>query len=284
MPNVALTGRLPLSPARALALGAWNRGGDPSIYGLLEVDARPLLAWLDAARDATGLRLTVTHVVAKLLGDVLAEHPEANVRLRWTGLHRRRDVSVFVHVAMQDPQTGQIDLSGVLLRNADQRTLGDLSAHLNERAARVRDGTDATYEEGRSLFRWMPPMLVPAFVRMVEVLSVHLNLDLRSLGVPQDSFGSALLTNIGSLGLDAAWAPLVPYSGVPIVIALGAVRRQPWVESDGTIAAVPVLPLFATLDHRVLDGAHAARLSRSIKERLADPTLWLGDPATAAAR
>ena len=284
MPNVALTGRLPLSPARALALGAWNRGGDPSIYGLLEVDARPLLAWLADARAASGLRLTVTPVVAKLLGDVLAEHSEANVRLRWNGLHRRRDVSVFVHVATQDAQTGQIDLSGVLLRNADQRSLADLASRLDREAAQVRDGSDPTYAQGRALFRWMPPAVVPAFVRLVEVLSVHLNLDLRALGVPQDSFGSALLTNIGSLGLDAAWAPLVPYSGVPLVVALGAVRAKPWVEPDGTVAAVPVLPLFATLDHRVLDGAHAARLSRSIKKRLADPTAWLGDPATVGTR
>lgn len=283
MPNVALTGRLPLSPARALALGAWGRGGDPSIYGLLEVDARPLLAWLRDAQAASGRRLTVTHAVAKLLADVLAEHPEANVRLRWTGLHRRRDVSIFVHVALQDAQTGQLDLSGVLLRNADSKGIVALADRLDRQAAKVRDGTDEVYTQGRALFRWLPPVLIPGLVRVLEILSVHLNLDLRSLGVPQDGFGSALLTNIGALGLDAAWAPLVPYSGVPIVVALGAVKDRPWVNDGGELEVAPVLPLFATLDHRVLDGAHAARLSAALRRRLANPTAWLGPPSAAPA-
>ena len=32
-----------------------------------------------------------------------------------------------------------------------------------------------------------------------------------------------MITNIGSIGLDQAYVPLVPYSRVPILIALGAV-------------------------------------------------------------
>lgn len=277
MPNVRLRGRLPLSPARKVALGTWTRSGDPTITGTLRLDATALVAWLEAARARTGRRITLTHVVAKLLADVLAEHPEANVRLRWDGIHQRQTVAVFVHVALEDPETGQLDLSGAVLREADTKGLLELVDDAEARIRQVRDGTDTELEKGRDTFRWLPAFAVPPLVRLLELLSVQLNLDLRWMGVARDPFGSVLLTNIGALGLDEAWAPLVPYSGVPIVVALGALREAPVVR-DGQLAVAPVLPLFATLDHRVLDGAHAAKLSRAIRRRVADPVAWLGDP------
>ena len=43
------------------------------------------------------------------------------------------------------------------------------------------------------------------------------NLDLSGLGMPRDAFGGVTITNVGSLGLDIAYVPLVPYTG----------RRQP---------------------------------------------------------
>lgn len=279
MPNVQLAGKIPLSPARKVALGAWTRSGDPSIYGTLHLDARPILAWLEAARVAhPDLRLTLTHVAAKALADTLAEHPNVNVRLRWNGIHRRADVSVFVHVALTDPRTGQIDLSGVPLRNADQLDLFSLARVTAERVEKVRAGKDTELEKGRDTFRLLPAFLIPGIVRVLELLSVQLNLDLRWMGVARDPFGSVLLTNIGALGLDAGWAPLVSYSGVPIVCALGALRDMAIVE-DGAVIAAPILPIYATLDHRVLDGAHAAKLSRALRARFADPEAWLGDPA-----
>ncbi len=277
MPNVRLSGRLPLSPARKVALGTWTRSGDPTITGTLRLDATAMVAWLDAARARTGRRITLTHVVAKLLADTLAEHPEVNVRLRLGGIHQRADVAVFVHVALRDPETGQLDLSGAILRDADQKSLLELIDDADARIARVRAGTDTELEKGRDTFRLLPGLVVPPLVRLLELLSVQLNLDLRFMGVARDPFGSVLLTNIGALGLDEAWAPLVPYSGVPIVVALGALRDRPLVR-DGALVVAPVLPLYATLDHRVLDGAHAAKIARSIRTRFADPTAWLGDP------
>lgn len=277
MPNVRLTGRVPLSPARKIALGTWTRGGDPSITGTLRIDATATLAWLAAASAHSGRRITLTHIVAKALADTLAEHPDVNVRLRWNGIHRRADVGIFVHVALRDPKTGQLDLSGTVLRDADQKPIHQLVDEAHARIAHVRNGTDKELEKGRDTFRWLPTVLVPALVRTLEFLSLQLNLDLRFMGVARDPFGSALLTNIGALGLDEAWAPLVPYSGVPIVVALGALRDAPVVR-DGKLAIAPILPLYATLDHRVLDGAHAAQLARSLRRRFADPTAWLGPP------
>jgi pyruvate/2-oxoglutarate dehydrogenase complex dihydrolipoamide acyltransferase (E2) component len=84
-----------------------------------------------------------------------------------------------------------------------------------------------------------------------------------------------MITNIGSLGLEEAYVPLVPYSRVPLLIALGQVKEEPVVE-DGQIVPGKIVRAFATFDHRVLDGMHAAKMSKTLKRIFADPEKELG--------
>ena len=117
---------------------------------------------------------------------------------------------------------------------------------------------------------------------MLGYLTYEMNLDMKWAGVPRDAFGSAMVTNIGSLGLEEAYVPLVPYSHVPLLIAVGAVQDEAVVE-DGKLVPGKVLRACATFDHRVLDGMHAAHVCRSIHRIFADPEGTLGPLPKASA-
>ncbi len=84
-----------------------------------------------------------------------------------------------------------------------------------------------------------------------------------------------MVTNIGSLGLEEAYVPLVPYSHVPLLLAVGAIQDEAAVE-DGALVAAKVLRVCATFDHRVLDGVHAAHMSKRLARIFADPEGELG--------
>jgi pyruvate/2-oxoglutarate dehydrogenase complex dihydrolipoamide acyltransferase (E2) component len=79
-----------------------------------------------------------------------------------------------------------------------------------------------------------------------------------------------MVTNVGSLGLESAFVPLVPYSRVALLIAVGAVKRVPIVINDEIVAA-DTLSLFVTFDHRILDGSHAAVMASTMREWLENP-------------
>ena len=81
----------------------------------------------------------------------------------------------------------------------------------------------------------MPYFLLRPFLRLLSFLCYTLNLDLRGLGIASDPFGSLMITNIGSLGLDTAYAPLVPFSRVPILFAIGEAKDQVLVENGQVI-------------------------------------------------
>jgi hypothetical protein len=125
------------------------------------------------------------------------------------------------------------------------------------------------------MFRWLPNALVHPMLEALGFLTYTLNLDLEWAGVPRDPFGSVMITNIGSIGLEQAFAPLVPYSRCPLVVSLGAITDEPVVE-DGRVVPGKVMRISATFDHRVLDGAHAAAMVKTVKAYLEDPYKHFG--------
>lgn len=80
--------------------------------------------------------------------------------------------------------------------------------------------------------------------------------------------GTITITNVGVLGVDAGTPILTP--GEAAILAVGAVRRQPW-EHHGGIELRDVLTLAVTFDHRIVDGEQAARFLADIGGILADP-------------
>lgn len=275
MPNLALTPKQNLSSFRRIAIGTWRAAYDPTVYGTLALPADAVLRYLETFRARTGKRATLSHLMAKAMAITLSEMPDANAILRFNRIYLRKDIGVFFQVALEDEATGEIDLSGATLFDAHQKSLLEIVEEFEMKVGTVRKGQDKNLEGSRNLFKKIPFFMLNSMLDLIGWLSFTLNLDLRWAGIPKDPFGSVMVTNIGSLGLEEAYVPLVPYSRVPLVIALGAVKDEAVVE-DGQIVPRKMLRAFATFDHRVLDGMHAAKMSKTLRRIFADPEKELG--------
>lgn len=289
MPNLDLVPKRDLSSFRRIAIGTWKTSYDPSVYGSMTLRMEQATRYLEEFRAKTGRRVTVTHMMAKAVAGVLAEMPDANAILRFNRIYLRKDIGVFFQVAMVDQQTGQIDLSGATIHGADKKSLLEVVDEFQAQVDKVRAQKDEQLEGTRSMFKKIPFLLLNGVLNTIGFLSYTLNLDLRWAGIPKDPFGSCMVTNVGSLGLEEAYVPLVPYSRVPLLIATGAVRKQPVVTDDGSVRAETCMRVFATFDHRILDGTHAAKMSKVLKAWFEDPYAHFddlsayGEPARAAA-
>ncbi len=278
MANIELAGRARLTPFRHISLGTWRTAYDPSIYGSMTLKMDEALRYLAAFREATGQRLTVTHMMARAMGAVLEEVPEVNALLRWNRIYLRKEISVFFQVAIEDPATGAIDLSGVKVDSPHRKPLTEIVADFERSAARVRArNKDDALEKSRGGLVRIPGGLIGAVMRALSFLNYTLNLDMRWAGIPRDPFGGAMVTNIGSLGLEGAYVPLVPFSRVPIIVALGAVEDTPCVR-DGQLAIGKIMRVFATFDHRIVDGAHAAKMVKVMRGWFEQPFEHFGPP------
>ncbi|WP_194395551.1 dihydrolipoamide acetyltransferase family protein [Microbacterium atlanticum] len=86
---------------------------------------------------------------------------------------------------------------------------------------------------------------------------------------PADMMGGTFsITNVGVFGVDAGTPIINP--GEAGILALGAVRRQPW-EHRGEIALRDVMTLALSFDHRLVDGEQGSRFLVEVADILREP-------------
>ena len=265
--NVDLARALKLSPWRKVAIGTWRSAGDPSVYGIVEYEVQATLDYLERLQRESGQKITLTHFVGRALAEAMKRHPGLNCILRFGRLYPRKSVDIFFQVASD--QRGD-DLSGMTVRQAEQKSLPEIAAEMRQKVERIRKDNDPAFAKMKNLFGFLPGFLAAPLISISGTILYALNLWSPLLGVPRDSFGSAMVTSIGSIGLETAFAPLVPYSRVPLLVAVGAVREQAVVK-DGQVVAAKVIRLCATFDHRLIDGVQAAHMSRTLGQIFANP-------------
>ncbi len=270
MGHLDLTPKKDVSSFRKMAIGTWQTAYDPTVYGTLRIRMDKALAYIEKFRETHGVRLTVTHLVAKAVAEGLKRCPDANAILRFNKIYLRNQVTLSVLVVQTDQGDGKVDLTAARIVDADKKSLKEMAAEMQEIVDKVRQRKDVALEKGKGTVAMIPFMFMNLFLKILGFLMYTLNLDLSWAGMPKDAFGGVTITNVGSLGLDVAYVPLVPYTNTPIFVAPGAVLDLPVVE-DGKVVPGKVMNLNASFDHRFIDGFHAGLLAKTVREMLENP-------------
>ncbi len=251
---------------RKIAAAAWGSPNDPQIYGDLEIDATELLGFIGEARDKAQVPITVTTMAGKAIAKALGDHPDLNVRMYRGHFIQRDTVDIFFIVS-----AGQgSELSGVKVENADRKSAVEIARELRDRAQRIKTGDDTELGKTKKMISSTPRRLLKWSIRFSAWLTSDRDMDLKKQGLPRQAFGSAMITSVGMFGIQHAYAPLASYYRIPFLVLVSEVTEKAVVR-DGQIVVRPILTLSATMDHRYIDGYHAARLATSARAYLEDP-------------
>ncbi len=253
---------------RRVASAMWPPPSDPQIYGQLDLDAGPALAFIERARGA-GRHITVTHLVARALTAALEAVPELNTSIVGTRAVERSRVEIFFITSLR---AGRDDLSGVKV-DASRCNVYQLAEQLERGVSALRSGRDHGFVQAKALLDRLPRPLLRIALQLSAVLTERLDVSLPFLGVQRRPFGSAIISSVGSLGLPSGFAPLSWLYDVPLLILIGEVSERACVV-DGRVVARPVLPLSITIDHRYVDGVHLGRALHALRAYLADPSAF----------
>jgi pyruvate/2-oxoglutarate dehydrogenase complex dihydrolipoamide acyltransferase (E2) component len=274
-----------LSTWRKVALSTWGRPVSPTAYGILDLDAEPALAYLAKLSLESGEKITLTHLVGKIAALTIADYPEVNGFVSHGRLFLRDTVDIFFHVAFFDDEIGKTgprekrgrtteskkaNLAGTKVERVDARSLVDIARQVRERTEALRGRGDAETAASARKMSGVPGPLVGIALRAAGYLNYDLGLDLSRLGVPNDGFGSCMVTNIGVFGLEVGFAPLVPMGRVPLILTLGSVRDAARVV-DGKVVAGKSVSIGTAFDHRVMDGYHAGVMASGFRRIFEDP-------------
>ncbi len=249
---------------RRVAVATWRPSRDGRIYTRMVLDATATLGYVDDVRARTGDRVTVTHVVGAALGRAIRSVPEVRARV-FAGRILPVDTC---DIAFAVDIDGGLDLAPIKVRDVDVKTPLDIARELAFGAERARAGRDPHHARSAWYVRCAPPWTLRPLMGAASILVGGLGIG--AFGQPGFPLGSAFVSNVGSLGLDEGYLAPVPFARVPLYVSIGAIRDEA-VAVDGGVQVRPRVVIGATADHRLVDGAHAGRIARVLRDLLADP-------------
>jgi len=275
---------LPFSVWRKIAMASWRPRKDPAIMATIDQDAGRLLEYMEAVRKATGVHVTPMHLVGRASAKVFSAMPGLNGRVVYGRFLSSPTVDGFFVVSLRtDPIAGgeaaATDLSGAVVRRVDEKTPWQIASELVERAGLIRHDEDPMFKQTKMIVKNLPPMTLRLMTDLIGFVTESLQLPIPLMGLEARPYGSFLVSNVGTYGLDTAFAPIPPFAHPPVTILVGAVTDKV-LAVDGAPAVRPVLPLAFVIDHRFVDGYQAAAMARIFREYLSDPARFDPLPAT----
>lgn len=263
---------------RKIAIGSWWTAGDPSVYGLVEVDMSHGLEFIEKIKKEKNISLTPTHLVGQAIVECVKLRPEVNSIMIRHQIYYRKNIDIFFQVNIEGAdgdKTKKAELSGVTLRKLQDKSIFQLADELKNKAYKLKKHKEGELMQVRSTMTLIPNCLMKWVLLGTSFLNFDLGLPLHWFGVPKDPFGAIMITSVGSMGIDWGLAPLVPYSRSAMLLTVGEVKKQPVViETIGQpdrIESRPVMKIGVTFDHRFIDGAHAAEMLKIFKDCFANP-------------
>jgi len=262
------------TPWRVTSAAIYTTPTDSRVYGTLDIDVTDAKGFMKQKREA-GTKITMVHLATAVLARAVAfDVPEMNCFIRRGAVVGRQRLDVMVPVAM-----GEEGVTSVIIRDAHARTVTSIAEEISGKAQRARAGNESKAAQNKYLLNRIPwPFRRPVF-RLLKWITVDMGLEIKALGLSADSFGSFVVSDIGSHGLATGMTALMPAAKVPAVIVLGKIEEKPVVR-DGEIVIRTILPLTGTFDHRIVDGAQIGKLARGIKRNFRKPE-WLDEVPSA---
>lgn len=250
---------------RKVASAIYKKPVDSKIFGSVEVDVTDLEKFVSEKRKE-GVKITLTHIFVLIISRALkSEVPQFNTYLRRGRIIARPSIDANVTVLQADGSMTSIKVS-----DADTMTLKDLQSQMNEEIQKSRNGNENETMQNKNFVAKLPWPFRNWFFYIYKTLIINWGLSFPALKLGPNSFGSFVITNIGSLGLDSGYPALLPTSNVSLVFLMGGVQKKPVVVND-EIVIRRMMTLNAVFDHRIADASHAATLFRFIKQIIRHP-------------
>lgn len=235
-----------ISTFRKIALSLWSHHGDPSVYGIVDLDVTDLKT-----------KSELLSYVLKSLGETMHKNPDLSTFIRWGRVESRKEKSISVMVNIS--HSSKNDLSALNIENAHLLSIEEIQQKISTKASSVRSNRDPHLGPILKVIRHIPRPLLKMFLKIYEFSIYELDTRLGLSFLPHRPFGSIIVSNVGSLGIKNALLPLVPLARASLMVSIGKISQEPKI-IENTICARDIAQLGVTFDHRLFDGSHAAKM------------------------
>jgi len=253
---------------RRTATAVYKAPSDGRISGTYEVNVSNALKFIEEKKKE-GVNITITHLALAAIGRTFAyDVPEMNCYVYRGRIVERDNVGVFVSVDV--PETREV--TGFVVKDADSKSVFNIIEEMNGRVAKFKAKREEGSVASKNMLAKIPWPFRRPFFLMLKFMIVTFGSRLKFINTSTDSYGSVIMSNIGSFGIQYGFGAILPVSNISTVLLLGKIEQKPVVK-NGEIVIGDVMPLAGSFDHRVIDGAMTGRMALAIEKYLMKPEI-----------
>ncbi|MDA3928978.1 MAG: 2-oxo acid dehydrogenase subunit E2 [Prolixibacteraceae bacterium] len=252
---------------RKVAATIYKKPTDSKVFGSTEVDVTDLEKYVSEKRKS-GLKITLTHIFTLAVArGIKHEAPELNTFVRRGKIVGRDTIEAGISVLKANSE-----MSSVIVPETDKMNLQELADFLRKEIAKSRNGSENDTMQSKNVLASLPWPFRSWVYRLYRTITISWGISMPGIGLSANSFGSFLITNIGSIGLDSGFPALLPSSNLSFVLVMGGIKKKPVVINDEVVIR-RMMQMTVVLDHRTADASHAGKMYRYMKHIFKHPEL-----------
>ena len=256
------------TPWRLTAATIYRKPVDSKILGSADLDVTDLEKYIAELRKK-GSKVTLTHFFTLAAGRAIAEHiPEFNTYLKRGKIYPFKQLAASVSLRMPSGEMSSIKIS-----DPEKKNYGEMVSELSKGIQEAVLGEESKANRMKGALGRIPWPFRKWLYGLIRFIIIDLGLSIPALGLSAQSFGTYIISNVGTLGLDGGYPALMPTGHISLVLILGRVREMPWVH-EGQITPRRIMKISAALDHRVVDAAHGGKLFNYLRRAVREPHIF----------
>jgi len=157
------------------------------------------------------------------------------------------------------------------IKGPHSKTLQEIAKEVSEKADKAKKGKDEQHNKNFQVVQFLPSFLLGPLMGIISYVTLNLGWDIPIVGAKGKMYAPVVLTNVGSLGLTAGFAP-VPPTRACLLACMGMIMDKPWVV-DGEIKIRKIMTVVYTFDHRIGDGAITVKPLKLFKKMIENPAI-----------
>lgn len=244
---------------RKLLISGYNQSTDPTVYCKIFLDMAAGKEYMERYNKKYGKSISWTHYYLKVIGKMVSLTPEINTTLKFGKMIDRGENASCMLVNVE----GGNSLGLLKITDLDSKTFGQIIDETVPKAKVLREGKDENFKKQQSDIGKLPTFIIGIILEVAGFLQ-NIGLNVKSLNVIANQFGTFIITSVGSLGIKNAYAPLCPFTRTAGVMTICKSRIKKILQKDGTYEEVELLPVNFAMDHRGLDGVLGGKILKNI--------------------
>jgi len=158
------------------------------------------------------------------------------------------------------------------LRSKPEDNIDTIHSEIQRQIHREREGSGNNTADTMELLTKMPRFLSHALIKFLCFLDKHGWVP-QSIINDDPYYSTVLLSNLGSIKLNAAYHHLTNWGTCSVFVTVGEIKKRAFTNEDGSITMKDSIDLGLIIDERLADGYYYSKTIRLLKKLLENPEL-----------